>query len=100
MAMVNKGHSRQDAHEHIRVMSQEAAKVVKQEGKPNDLIERIKNNEFFEPIFDQLEDLMRPSTFIGRSPEIVKEVVEFDVAPALKKYESAIGNIRDADLAV
>ncbi|KAK3676849.1 adenylosuccinase ade13 [Recurvomyces mirabilis] len=100
MAMVNKGHSRQDAHEHIRVMSQEAAKVVKQEGKPNDLIERIKNNKFFDPILDQLEDLMRPSTFIGRSPEIVKEVVEFDVAPALKKYESAIGNIRDADLAV
>jgi adenylosuccinate lyase len=73
---------------------------VKQEGKPNDLIERIRKDQFFEPILDQLEALMDPSTFIGRSPEIVDEVIELDVVPALQKYENEIGRIGDADLSV
>jgi len=100
MAMVNKGHSRQDTHEHIRVLSHEAGAVVKQEGKPNDLIERIRNRPFFEPILLELEVLMDPATFIGRSPEIVVEVLEGDVRPALEKYEGVIGKIGDADLSV
>ncbi|TKA41812.1 hypothetical protein B0A54_08238 [Friedmanniomyces endolithicus] len=100
MAMVNKGHSRQEAHEHIRVLSHQAGAVVKQEGKPNDLIERIRETSFFEPILDRLEVLMDPATFFGRSPEIVDEVLEYDVKPALQKYESAIGRIGDADLSV
>ncbi|KAK3072582.1 adenylosuccinase ade13 [Teratosphaeriaceae sp. CCFEE 6253] len=100
MAMVNKGYSRQDTHEHIRVLSHEAGAVVKQEGKPNDLIERIRNRPFFEPIIVELEVLMEPSTFIGRSPEIVDEVIEGDVKPALEKYEGAIGKIGNADLSV
>jgi adenylosuccinate lyase len=44
---------RQEAHEHIRVLSHQAAKVVKEEGKPNDLIERIKKEPYFEPIWGQ-----------------------------------------------
>ena len=74
--------------------------MVKQEGKPNDLIDRIKANNFFEPIIDQLEAITDPATFIGRSPEIVDDVIKYDVRPALEKYESAIGKIADADLSV
>jgi adenylosuccinate lyase len=44
---------RQEAHEHIRVLSHQAAKVVKEEGKPNDLIERIKGDAYFEPIWGE-----------------------------------------------
>lgn len=44
---------RQEAHEHIRVLSHQAAKVVKEEGKPNDLIERIKQDKYFEPIWGE-----------------------------------------------
>jgi adenylosuccinate lyase len=44
---------RQEAHEHIRVLSHQAAKVVKEEGKPNDLIERIKGDPYFEPIWGE-----------------------------------------------
>lgn len=79
-----------------RVLSHQAGAVVKQEGKPNDLIERIRNTAFFEPVLGNLEALTDPSTFIGRSPEIVDEVVEFDVRPALEKYEEQIGRIADA----
>lgn len=47
MKLVSYGVSRQEAHEHIRVLSREAAYVVKMEGGKNDLIERIKRTEFF-----------------------------------------------------
>ena len=40
MAAVSAGGDRQDLHERIRQHSQAAAAVVKQEGKPNDLLER------------------------------------------------------------
>jgi adenylosuccinate lyase len=44
---------RQEAHEHIRVLSHQAAKLVKEEGKPNDLIERIRGDPYFEPIWSE-----------------------------------------------
>lgn len=78
------------------VLSHQAGAVVKQEGKPNDLIERIRKTTFFEPVLADLEALTDPSTFIGRCPEIVEEVIEFDVKPALQKYEEQIGMIANA----
>ena len=47
MAMVEKNACRQEVHERIRVLSQEAAAVVKEQGGDNDLIERIKSDKFF-----------------------------------------------------
>jgi adenylosuccinate lyase len=40
---VKEGGDRQDLHEEIRVMSMEAGAIVKGEGKPNDLLNRIQN---------------------------------------------------------
>lgn len=96
MAMVDKGVSRQETHEHIRVLSQQAGAVVKQEGKPNDLLDRIRGEKFFEPILGQLDALTNPSTFTGRCPEIVEEVLMDDVKPAIEKYETQIGRLGDA----
>jgi adenylosuccinate lyase len=59
-------------HEEIRVLSQEAARVVKMEGGDNDLIDRIKRSEYFQPIHAQLDALLDPSTFVGRAPEQVR----------------------------
>ncbi|OMP83758.1 Adenylosuccinate lyase [Diplodia seriata] len=73
MAMVAKGYSRQDAHEEIRVLSHQASQVVKGEGGQNDLIERVKRTQFFEPIFNEIDSLLDPKTFIGRAPEQVKK---------------------------
>jgi adenylosuccinate lyase len=47
MKLVQQGVSRQDAHERIRVLSRETVHAVKMEGGKNDLIERIKKDEFF-----------------------------------------------------
>ncbi len=47
MVAVRGGGDRQDLHERIRKHSQEAAKQVKQEGKPNDLMTRLKSDDAF-----------------------------------------------------
>lgn len=93
MAMVEKGGSRQDCHEEIRVLSHQASAVVKQEGGDNDLIERIRNTKYFEPIWNDLDNLLNPSTFVGRAPEQTKKFVENDVAKALAPYKDVITDV-------
>ncbi|CAO2601761.1 Adenylosuccinate lyase, partial [Lemmus lemmus] len=90
MAMVKAGGSRQDCHEKIRVLSQQAAAVVKQEGGDNDLIERIRADAYFSPIHSQLEHLLDPSSFTGRAPQQVHRFLEEEVCPLLKPYGSVM----------
>lgn len=90
MAMVQRGGDRQQCHEEIRVLSHQAARVVKEEGGDNDLIERIKNTEYFKPVHDDLEKLLDPSTFVGRAPEQTDKFVKKTVAKALEPYQSMI----------
>eukprot|EP00095_Tigriopus_kingsejongensis_P005121 snap_masked-scaffold100_size373717-processed-gene-0.3 protein:Tk05121 transcript:snap_masked-scaffold100_size373717-processed-gene-0.3-mRNA-1 annotation:"uncharacterized membrane protein ddb_g0293934-like isoform x2" len=92
MAMVrkNQGGDRQECHERIRVLSHEAGSVVKNEGKDNDLIERIKKDPYFQPILPELNSLLDPATFIGRAPEQVVEFVQDEVEVVLKKYEGQL----------
>lgn len=92
MAMVEKGESRQECHEQIRVLSHEASAVVKQEGGDNDLIQRVKNNEYFKPIWNELDALLDPSTFVGRAPEQTEKFVTNDVAKALAPFKDMINN--------
>uniref|UniRef100_A0A2I3SCY1 Adenylosuccinate lyase n=1 Tax=Pan troglodytes TaxID=9598 RepID=A0A2I3SCY1_PANTR len=90
MAMVKAGGSRQDCHEKIRVLSQQAASVVKQEGGDNDLIERIQADAYFSPIHSQLDHLLDPSSFTGRASQQVQRFLEEEVYPLLKPYESVM----------
>ena len=90
MAMVEKNASRQEVHERIRVLSQEAAAVVKEQGGDNDLIERIKADKFFAPIWDELDSLLEPSTFVGRAPQQVEKFINNDVQNALAPYSYMI----------
>merc|ERR1719402_71401 len=53
MAVVQAGGSRQECHEQVRVLSQEAAQEVKEHGRSNDLIERIRKSEYFSCIHSQ-----------------------------------------------
>lgn len=90
MAMVKAGKDRQVCHEKIRVLSQEAAAQVKQEGKENDLVERVKNDSYFTPILNQLDHILDPKTFIGRASEQVQEFYDEEVVPILAKYAEKI----------
>lgn len=91
MAMVKAGGDRQVCHEKMRVLSHEAGAQVKQHGLDNDLVDRIKKDPYFKPIIGQLDELLNPSTFVGRAPEQVTEFLEQEVYPVLENYKGHIG---------
>ncbi|XP_075039103.1 adenylosuccinate lyase [Mixophyes fleayi] len=98
MAMVKNGGNRQDCHERIRVLSQQAATVVKQEGGDNDLISRIRSEPYFAPIHAQLEQLLDPKSFIGRAPQQVVRFLKEEVIPLLTPYQSKMDVKIELDL--
>ena len=73
-------------HEKIRVLSHEAAAQVKLHGKDNDLVERIKKDTYFHRIQGQLNQLLDPSTFVGRAPKQVLHFLATEVKPVLERY--------------
>jgi adenylosuccinate lyase len=85
MAAVQAGGDRQELHERIRVHSQEAAQVVKQQGKPNDLMQRLAGDKAFAGV--NLASALDSSHFIGRAPQQVDEFLAEVVAPILSRYE-------------
>lgn len=100
MAIVKKGGDRQECHEKIRVLSHQAGHVVKVEGGENDLIERVKADKFFEPIWAELDALLDPSTFVGRAPQQVDRFLRDYVGPALAPYKAQLENVKAAELSV
>ena len=92
MSAVKKGKDRQDLHEAIREHSMMAAKVVKDEGKPNDLIERIlADQETFDLTKDDLKDIMKLENYIGRAPQQVSELLDEVIKPVLEANEELLG---------
>jgi adenylosuccinate lyase len=87
MAAVARGGDRQDLHERIRRHSQAAAKVVKQEGGRNDLLERLASDEAFAGI--DLAATLDASRFVGRAPEQVDEFLAEVVEPVRRRYPGA-----------
>ena len=84
MAGVQAGGNRQDLHEHIRVHSHEAAAQVKQHGKENDLIERLKNNPAFAKV--NFASVLDAQKYIGRCPQQVDEFCKEIIAPIKRRY--------------
>ena len=91
MNAVKKGGDRQELHERIRVHSIEAGKQVKIEGKDNDLIERIVNDEMFNLSLEEVHTILEPKNFIGRSPEQVEAFMIEDVKPILEENKGLLG---------
>jgi len=83
MSAVKKGGDRQELHEKLRTHSIAAGKAVKEEGKDNDLIERILNDSAFMITREEVDEILKPEKFIGRSIEQVEEFVENCVKPIL-----------------
>jgi adenylosuccinate lyase len=81
---VKAGGDRQDLHEAIRVHSMEAGSIVKGEGKPNDLMDRIANDQIFAAVHDKLDTMIDPILFVGRAPEQVDEFLSEEVNPVLE----------------
>ena len=91
MECVKNGGDRQELHERIRVHSMEAGKMVKIEGKENDLIERILNDKYFNLDKARLLEILSPKNFIGFAPEQTEEFVNIEVNPILERYSDRLG---------
>ncbi len=94
MECVKAGGDRQDLHEKIRVLSMEAGRHVKEEGKDNNLIELIKKDKLFDAVHGKLNEILDARKFIGRAPSQVVEFIDNEVKPILKENAACLG-VRD-----
>jgi adenylosuccinate lyase len=100
MAGVEKGKSRQELHEVIKIHSLAAGKVVKEEGKENDLLQRLANDTEIPFTADELEDMIGDfQQFTGRAEKQTEEYLTVFVQPRLKPYKNILGKV-DAELSV
>ena len=83
MDAVEKGGDRQELHEKIRQYSMEAGKKVKEEGLENDLCDRILADPMFMITKEEMDAIMSPENFTGRSSQQVEEFVNEFVKPIL-----------------
>ena len=91
MDAVKAGGDRQELHEKIRVHSMAAGKVVKEEGKANDLLERIAADPAFGMNMEQLQAIMKPENFVGRAPQQTEEFVAEVINPILEENKEVLG---------
>jgi adenylosuccinate lyase len=88
MAAVKVGGSRQELHEKIRLHSQAAANEVKQFGRPNDLIGRLRADIAFAKL--DFAKVLDPAAYVGRAPQQVDEFIRAVVTPIRKKYREQL----------
>lgn len=98
MDAVKRGGNRQELHERIREHAMAAGKVVKELGEPNDLLERIAADPAFGLSMEDLDKIVVPENYTGRSAEQVKEFIENCVKPALAAFHGELG--KDYELTV
>ena len=98
MDAVKRGGNRQELHERIREHAMAAGKVVKELGEPNDLLERIAGDPAFGLSMEDLDKIVIPENYTGRSAEQVKEFIENCVKPALAAFHGELG--KDYELTV
>ena len=91
MDAVKAGGDRQELHEKIRVHSMAAGSVVKNEGKENDLLERIAADESFGLTLEQLKARMKPAEYVGRAPGQTREFVRDYLNPIFEENKDILG---------
>ena len=64
----------------------EAAREVKQFGRPNDLIDRIANDNTFGLSKEEILSALNPDNLCGRAPHQVDDFISEKVEPVLNKY--------------
>lgn len=91
MECVKAGGNRQELHEKIRVLSMEAGKNVKLEGKENNLIDLIRKDDNFKAVHDRLDDILDAKKFVGRAPQQTAEFIAREIDPILARHKGLLG---------
>ncbi|NOR11062.1 MAG: adenylosuccinate lyase [Desulfovibrionaceae bacterium] len=94
MECVEKGKSRQEMHEVVKVHSVAAGKVVKQDGGDNDLLIRLGNDDDIPFSTEELVAMIGTGEeFTGRAAEQTEEYLTEVVEPRLAQYKDLLGDI-------
>ncbi len=96
MAAAACGGDRQELHERIRKHSHAAAARVRQEGQPNDLLERLASDPAFAKV--NLKKVLDPKQYIGRAPEQVDEFIKGYVSPVRRRYRQALSKASELNV--
>lgn len=100
MAAVEKGESRQEMHEVIKEHSLAAGKVVKDQGKENDLLFRLADDQRIPFSLGELESMVQNyNQFTGRAKEQTEEFLTEVVYPVLEENKEWMHEI-DSSLSV
>ncbi|MDE6788782.1 MAG: adenylosuccinate lyase [Ruminococcus sp.] len=91
MDAVKKGGDRQELHERIREYSMTAAMEVKQYGRENNLCELIVNDPMFMVTKEELDAVLKPENYTGRSAEQVDEYLDEFIRPILESNKDILG---------
>ncbi|MDE5765185.1 MAG: adenylosuccinate lyase [Ruminococcus sp.] len=91
MDAVKKGGDRQELHERIREYSMTAAMEVKQYGRENNLCELIVNDPMFMITKEELDSVLKPENYTGRSSEQVDEYLSEYINPILEANRDILG---------
>lgn len=91
MDAVKAGGDRQELHERIRTHSMAAAKTVKEEGKPNDLLHRIAEDSAFNISEEEISKIIKPENFTGRAEQQTLDFISEIVKPLLRENSEDIG---------
>ncbi|MEN8134528.1 MAG: adenylosuccinate lyase [Thermodesulfobacteriota bacterium] len=100
MASVERGKSRQEMHEVVKVHSVAAGRVVKEEGLDNDLLKRLADDVAIPFSHEELAGLVGDgSEFTGRASAQTDEYLDEVVVPCLDRHKDLLGGI-DSSLSV
>ena len=91
MDAVEKGGNRQELHERLRVHAQAAARVVKEDGGENDMIDRVCADPAFQVTREEIEKTLRPERYTGRSEAQVDEYLAEVIRPLLQAHAGELG---------
>lgn len=87
---VKNGSDRQEVHELIRLHSIASNKQIKELGKPNDLINRIINDDRILINKNKILKMLNPKNFIGFASEQTEEFIKNEVDEILIKNKDSI----------
>ena len=91
MDAVKEGGNRQELHEKIRQLSMQAGKIVKEEGKDNNLVDLIAADPAFGLTKEQIEANLKPELYVGRAPRQVEVFLRDVVRPVLDEHKEELG---------